>query len=102
MLEFELTQSKKYQVYMEICTMEIYTLYRVFLMISIFISSRSWDRNGRKMVLIIFLTCSLMQDSKKGARGVSTRTALYSSAGVLGKCGTFYGKISCYGRRTDA
>ena len=28
-------------------------------------------------------TCSLMQDSKKGARGVSTSTALYSSAGVL-------------------
>ena len=28
-------------------------------------------------------TCSLMQDSKKGASGVSTSTALYSSAGVL-------------------
>ena len=26
-----------------------------------------------------------MQDSKKGARGVSTSTALYSSAGVLGE-----------------
>ena len=44
-----------------------------------------------KIVLIIFLTCSLIQDSKKGARGVSTRTALYSSAGVLGKRGTLSG-----------
>ena len=31
-------------------------------------------------------TCSLMHDSKKGARGVSTSTALYSSAGVLSLC----------------
>ena len=48
-----------------------------------------------KIVLIIFLTCSLMQDSKKGARGVSTRTALYSSAGVLGKRGIFIRLSMC-------
>lgn len=44
-----------------------YALYRVLRMISMFISSKS---------------CSLMQSTKNGAKGVSTNTALYSSAGV--------------------